>query len=97
MPPDDDDGIIEFDHDDSQGESEMADLAENAHVQNMSSLMQAGTVAARIIDEHSALFVKLADYDYLEGHRQVSLVQALGAREVGSKMVPAGPNTIPPQ
>ena len=36
---------------------------------------------------------KAFDYDYLEGKRIVDLVEALGAREVGSKSVPAGPTS----
>lgn len=68
----------------------MADLAQNAHEQNMSQIAAVGVVA----QQHFTNFAKLADYDYLEGHRQVSLVEALGAREVGSKEVPAGPNTV---
>lgn len=34
---------------------------------------------------------KALDYDFIEGKRIVDLVEALGAREVGSKSVPAGP------
>lgn len=35
---------------------------------------------------------KELDYDYVEGHRQISLVQALGAREVQAKVTPGGPS-----
>lgn len=34
---------------------------------------------------------KVLDNDYMENHRLVSIVQALGAREVTSKQVPGGP------
>ena len=37
---------------------------------------------------------KALDYDFVEGKRVVDLVEALGGREIASKTVPAGPNTV---
>lgn len=34
---------------------------------------------------------KMLDNDYMEGHRNISLSQALGAREVQAKVTPGGP------
>ena len=34
---------------------------------------------------------KMLDNDYMEGHRVISLPEALGAREVQSKITPGGP------
>ena len=86
MPPDND-GVLELDHE----VIDMATQAEAAHEQNMSQLMQTGIIA----QNHFVGFTKLADYDYLEGHRLISLPQSLGAREVGSKQSPAGPTSAP--
>lgn len=68
----------------------MADQAAQAHEQNMAALMQTGVVA----QNHFVGFTKLADYDYLEGHRLIGNTEAMGIREVSSKTVPAGPETI---
>jgi hypothetical protein len=35
---------------------------------------------------------KALDYDFIEGKRMVTLEEAVGVREVGSKSVPAGPS-----
>ena len=84
MPPDEN-GTLEL------GEhGEMADQAVQAHEQNMAALAQVGVVA----QQHFTNFAKLADYDYLEGHRLVGLTEAMGVREVSSKKVPAGPETV---
>ena len=85
MAPDND-GVIELEHE--LGESDMADQALQAHEQNMAALMQTGVVA----QNHFVGFTKLADYDYLEGHRIIGNTEAMGIREVASKSVPAGPN-----
>jgi hypothetical protein len=36
---------------------------------------------------------KVVDYDYLENKRIVTLDEAIGVREVSSKVVPAGPQS----
>ena len=68
----------------------MADVTPLFAEQAANTLLQIGNVA-------QAGFVtvnKVIDYDYLEGKNMVSLSEALGAREVGSKTVPAGPDTV---
>jgi len=92
VSPTDNDGVLELDHESSGESDEMADQALQAHEQNMAALSQTGVVA----QNHFVGFTKLADYDYLEGHRLVGLTEALGAREVASKEVPAGPNVPQP-
>ena len=75
----------------TEGVSTMADVTERFAEQAANTLLQIGNVA-------QANFVtvnKVLDLDYLEGKNMVSLTEALGAREVGSKTVPAGPNTVP--
>lgn len=47
---------------------------------------------ANLVQGHLTTVHKELDLDYAEGKRQVSLVQALGAREVGSRVNPAGPS-----
>ncbi len=69
----------------------MADVTERFAEQAANTLLQIGNVA-------QANFVtvnKILDLDFIEGKNMVSLTEALGAREVGSKEVPAGPNTVP--
>jgi len=39
---------------------------------------------------------KVIDYDYLENKRIVTLDEAIGVREVSSKVVPAGPSSYTP-
>lgn len=65
----------------------MANLAEQSHEQNMGQLAQVGVIA----QQNFVTTTKMADLDYLEGHRLVDLTEALGAREVGSEKNPAGP------
>jgi len=62
-------------------------LSDNLHEQNMSQLAQIGVVA----QAGFATVAKAADYSYLQGKDLVSLTEALGAREVASKVNPAGP------
>jgi len=62
--------------------------AENAHEQNMAQLAQVGVVA----QQGFVTVSKTIDYDYLEAKNMVSLTEALGAREVGSRNTPAGPS-----
>ena len=71
MPPDDD-GLLTLGHE----EDDMADQALQAHEQNMAALMQTGVVA----QNHFVGFTKLADYDYLEGHRIIGNTEAMGIR-----------------
>ncbi len=61
--------------------------AERLHEQNMSQLGQVGIVA----QQGFVTIAKTTDYNYLEGRDMVSLTEALGAREVGSQVNPAGP------
>ena len=89
MPPDND-SVLDLEHDQPEGDEEMADQAIQAHEQNMAAMAQVGVVA----QQHFVSFTKLADLDYLEGHRLVGLTEAMGVREVASKSVPAGP-TVP--
>lgn len=48
--------------------------------------------SANVAQANFATVNKELDYDYLEGHRNLSLTQALGAREVQSKVTPGGPS-----
>jgi hypothetical protein len=59
----------------------------NLHDQNMSQLAQIGVVA----QQNFVTYQKLVDADYLEAKHMVSLTESLGAREVGSRVTPAGP------
>ena len=71
----------------------MADQAVQAHEQNMAALAQVGVA----LQHHFASYQKVLDLDYAEGKRIVGMVEAMGVREVASKTVPAGPNSIPVQ
>ena len=57
--------------------------------QSMGQLSGTGVVA----QNNFVTVNKALDYDFMEGKRVVDLVEALGAREVGSKNVPAGPTS----
>jgi hypothetical protein len=57
--------------------------------QSMGQLSGTGVVA----QNNFVTVNKALDYDFMEGKRVVDLVEALGAREVGSKNVPAGPHS----
>lgn len=75
-----------------KGEEEMPiDGSEQYLSFEMSALAQTG----RIAQNNFVTVTKIVDYDYLEGKHMVSLTEALGVREIASKTVPAGPNTIP--
>lgn len=54
---------------------------------NMSMLATFGA----LLQNNVATMHKVLDNDYIENHRQVSIVQALGDREVMSKVTPGGP------
>jgi hypothetical protein len=62
-------------------------LSDNLHEQNMSQLAQVGIIA----QQGFVTVSKAQDYSYLQGKEMVSLTEALGAREVGSRVNPAGP------
>lgn len=66
----------------------MADVPANVHEQTLSRLSSAGASA----HEHFVQFGKVLDYAYEADRKQVSLVQALGVREVTSR---AGQEGIP--
>ena len=50
-------------------------------------LVQTGNIA----HSNFVTMQKVVDYDFLQGRAMVSLPESLGAREVGSKSVSAGP------
>lgn len=63
--------------------------------ENVAGLMEQQLTQTGIIAQNNFVgFQKLADYDYLENKRMVTLDEAVGVREVASKTVPAGPNTV---
>ncbi len=72
-----------------KGEKEMAavDLSENVANHMLTQLMQTGTVA----QNNFVTVQKVVDYDYLENKRMVTLDEAVGIREVQSKVNPGGP------
>ena len=45
-----------------------------------------------IAQQNFATINKELDLDYIEGHRVISLPEALGAREVQAKVTPGGPS-----
>jgi len=57
------------------------------HEQNMAQLGQSGVIA----QNNFITVAKASDYDFLVTKNQVTLAQALGAREVGSEFTPGGP------
>lgn len=69
------------------GESTMGVLFDSLHEQNMSQLAQIGVMSQGDLKTIS----KATDYDYLQAKNMVSLAEALGAREVGSRVNPGGP------
>ena len=73
-----------------EGDVEMAEPTAqfgSLHDQNM-----AGMGAALTRFQNDAVTVsKAADYDYLQAKDLVSLAEAMGAREVGSRVNPSGP------
>ena len=74
------------------GEESMATPLEMLHEQNMAQLGQSGVVA----QNNFITVEKASDYDFLVTKNQVTLSQALGAREVGSRVTPAGPSPASP-
>ena len=72
------------------GDGEMAGEFEALHTQNMAGMGQAITR----FQGDAVTVSKAADYSYLQDKGMVSLPEALGAREVGSKETPAGPGPV---
>lgn len=72
-----------------QGEEEMpaSDQFNALHEQNMSGMGQAMTR----FQSDATTISKAADYDFLQSKNLVSLSQAVGVREVASRVTPAGP------
>lgn len=71
-----------------EGAKEMAvDLSDNVANHMLTQLMQSGTVA----QNNFITVAKVVDYDYLENKRMVTLDEAVGIREVQSKVNPGGP------
>lgn len=69
-----------------EGGSKMAAL-DLLHEQNMAQLGQSGVIA----QNNFITVQKASDYDYLVTKNQVTLAQALGAREVAAEVSPGGP------
>lgn len=57
------------------------------HDQNMAAMGQ----AIAMFQTDAVKVSKAADYDYLQAKDLVSLAEAMGAREVASRVNPAGP------
>ncbi len=65
----------------------MSDMSPNVANHMLTQLMQSGTVA----QNNFITVQKALDYDYLENKRMVTLDEAVGIREVQSKVNPGGP------
>lgn len=59
-----------------------------AQAHSMAQLQQSANVA----QNNFITVQKVVDFDYLENKRMVTLDEAIGAREVGSKVTPGGPS-----
>lgn len=88
MPPEQD-GVIDVGIVSPSGGLEMA-LEEAVANLMTQQLSQTGVIA----QNNFVTVQKVVDYDYLENKRMVTLDEAIGAREVGSKQVPAGPTSL---
>ncbi len=75
--------------DEDMAESSVCDLPERISSHLTTRLIQAGSVA----HENFVNVSKWIDVDYLEGKRVIGMTEAMGAREVASKNVPAGPES----
>ena len=61
----------------------------------VAGLMTQQLTQSGIIAQNNFITVqKIADYDYLENKRMVTLDEALGAREVGARQTPGGPTVV---
>ena len=67
-------------------------MAVDIHEQNMSQLGQVGVIA----QQNFVTVTKAADYGYLQDKDLVSLAEAVGVREVSSRVNPAGPTPATP-
>jgi hypothetical protein len=87
--PEDDVLDVEFDDSTNHNHDEENHMALNPEVASLltQQLSQLGIAAASNFTTVS----KAADYSYLQGKDMVSLTEAMGAREVGSKVTPGGP------
>ncbi len=65
----------------------MSDVTPLFAAQAANTLLQIGNVA----QSNFVTVNKMLDLDYMEGKNMVSLTEAMGAREVGSKENPGGP------
>lgn len=65
---------------------------ESLHDQNMAAMGQAMTR----FQNDAVTVSKAADYSYLQDKDLVSLAEAVGVREVGSRVNPAGPTPATP-
>lgn len=63
------------------------DLEPNVANHFLSQLVQTGNVA----QNNFVTIQKIADYDYMENKRMVTLDEAVGVREVQSEVNPGGP------
>lgn len=87
-----DDGVSDFPI--LVGEGQMAeagqsqDLAQGVLGVLTAQLIQTGNVA----QNNFVTVQKAVDYDYLENKRMVTLDEAVGVREVASKVTPGGPS-----
>jgi hypothetical protein len=63
--------------------------SDQLHAQITTMMAQSGLVA----QNNFITVQKVVDYDYLENKRMVTLDEAVGVREIGSKQVPAGPSS----
>lgn len=88
--PTEDDGITDLPIAEPE-DNEMADaMTIDAGIlsQMGARLLQAGNHA----HENFITISKAQDYDYMENKRMVTLDEAIGAREVASKVTPGGPS-----
>lgn len=70
-----------------KGGRKMPGALDMLHEQNMAQLGQSGVVA----QNNFITIQKAADYDFLVSKNQVTLANALGAREVAAEVSPGGP------
>ena len=73
-----------------EGEEEMpiSEQAASLHEQNLAQLGQIGVIA----QANLVTISKAQDYSFQQGKDMVSLTEALGAREIGSRVSPGGPS-----
>lgn len=76
----------------SEGEKAMTEEFAKLHEQNMAALGQIGTMYMGNLQTVS----KAQDYSYQQDKSLVSLSEAVGVREVGSRVNPAGPTPATP-